>query len=318
MTNENAVFNDPNSYTLRFNKFLQGIKDDNKAKRKLVMINLEKDVRDLIETSSIDDDLLRFLLKSVLPVLVDSMEKCRDVAVDIIQLLYSKCNINDDLISIVIMNLKNRLGQKEIIETSEELRLKFYELVFEIIEKSSKALLNMHLDDLVPVLINSFMDNYAEVKKKGCQCSRLLSKKLNTMFHKQSESLIKPLLLNITHQHSRVRKDIVECIGDVILYGNNKSVDDVLIHMSQRLFDQAYQVRLSVVQVVGMWLLDLMDRYSYFYKLMPLLLTGFIDETEEIQSTAEALWWDVGTNSLLCNDYLNRFLHFRYFLRHKI
>jgi dynein assembly factor 5 len=302
MTDENMATNltanEANNYTLRFNKFLQGIKDDNKAKRKLVMINMEKDVRNLVETRSFeeDDDLLKFLLKALLPVLVDSMEKCRDIAVDIIRLLHSKCTINDDLISIVIMHLKSRLGQKDIVETSEELRFKFYELVYEIIDKSSKSLLNMHLDELISILINSFMDNYAEVKKKGCQSSRLLAKKLNTMFHKQSESLIKPLLHNITHQHSRVRKDIVECIGDVILYGNNKSVDDVLIHLSQRLFDQAYQVRLSVVQVVGMWLLDLMDRYSYFYKLMPLLLTGFIDDTDEIRNSAEALWWDVGKN----------------------
>ena len=33
-----------------------------------------------------------------------------------------------------------------------------------------------------------------------------------SVFHMQSESLVKPLLANITHQHSRVRKDIIDCL----------------------------------------------------------------------------------------------------------
>jgi dynein assembly factor 5 len=290
---------DTNNYTLRFNKFLQGIKDENKAKRRVVMVNLEKDIKSLIETNSIDNDLLKFLLKSILPVLTDPMEKCREITVDILQQLHKSCTISDDLLSVLIVNLKNRLGQKEIIESSEELRLKFYDLLYDIIDRSNKNLLNIHLDEFIPILINSFVDNFAEVKKKGCMCSRLLAKKLSTEFHKQSESLIKPLLQNITHQHSRVRKDIVECIGDVIRYGNNKSVDDVLMHLSQRLFDQTYQVRLAVIQVVGCWLLELLDRYSFFHKLIPLLLTGFIDEIDEVRSTAEALWWDIGEYHLM-------------------
>ena len=110
----------------------------------------------------------------------------------------------------------------------------------------------------------------------------------------QSESYIKPLITNLTHQHSRVRKDIIDCICDVIMYGNNKSVNDVLSHLAQRLFDQAHIVRVAVIKLVGSWLLDLPDRYSFFHKLIPLLLTGFVDETTEVKELTEALWWDIG------------------------
>jgi len=110
----------------------------------------------------------------------------------------------------------------------------------------------------------------------------------------QSESYIKPLITNITHQHSRVRKDIIDCMCDVVMYGNNKSVNDVLSHLAQRLFDQAPIVRIAVIKLVGTWLLDLPDRYSFFHKLIPLLLTGFVDETTEVKELTEALWWDIG------------------------
>jgi dynein assembly factor 5 len=53
-------------------------------------------------------------------------------------------------------------------------------------------------------------------------------------------------------------------------------------------------VRLVVVKLVGTWLLDLPDRYSFHNKLIPLLLTGFIDESPDIKELTESLWWDIG------------------------
>lgn len=78
------------------------------------------------------------------------------------------------------------------------------------------------------------------------------------------------------------------------MHGNNKSVSDACSHLAQRLFDQASIVRAAVIKLVATWLLDLPDRYSFQHKLIPLLLTGFIDEAIEIKETTESLWWDVG------------------------
>ena len=83
-------------------------------------------------------------------------------------------------------------------------------------------------------------------------------------------------------------------LGQVLQYGNGKNVDDVVSHLAQRLFDQSPTVRKAVIQVVGGWLLDLMDRYSFHHKLIPLLLTGITDEMPEIAELSEALWHDVG------------------------
>ena len=82
--------------------------------------------------------------------------------------------------------------------------------------------------------------------------------------------------------------------GTVVQYGNGKLVDDVISHLAQRLFDHTHAVRAAVTEVVGTWLLDLYDRYSFHHKLIPLLLTSITDEMPDIRCQAEALWHDVG------------------------
>lgn len=149
----------------------------------------------------------------------------------------------------------------------------------------------------------------------------------------QAETLVKPLMQTISHQHSRVRVSVIEATGAVIQYGTGKNVDDVLSHLAQRLFDESPQVttvvlthtgtvtsvmfsyhieskqmtlpkvpsllrvllpffpsflqaRKAVTIVVGNWLLHLRDRYSYFPKLIPLLLSSLGDDIPEIRLVA--------------------------------
>lgn len=62
----------------------------------------------------------------------------------------------------------------------------------------------------------------------------------------QSESLIKPLMQTISHQHYRVRVDVIQATGAVIQFGNGKAVDDVLSHLAQRFFDEIPKVCLFI------------------------------------------------------------------------
>ncbi|KAK1799180.1 hypothetical protein P4O66_007427 [Electrophorus voltai] len=57
----------------------------------------------------------------------------------------------------------------------------------------------------------------------------------------------------------------------------------------------AGEVRKAVTLVVGDWLLHLRDRYSYFHKLIPLLLSSLSDDVPEIKALAWELWRQVGT-----------------------
>lgn len=80
----------------------------------------------------------------------------------------------------------------------------------------------------------------------------------------QAESLVKPLMQTVSHQHSRVRVSTIEATGAVIQYGTGKNVDDVLSHLAQMLFDDSPQVgsvksdkdQLLLVTVLMIRLLD--------------------------------------------------------------
>ena len=74
------------------------------------------------------------------------------------------------------------------------------------------------------------MDPYPEIKKSSCACASLLAKSLPQQFHTQSESLITPLLMTVSHQHSKVRIAAVTAIGMcLLLLGSLKKIGKVLL-----------------------------------------------------------------------------------------
>jgi dynein assembly factor 5 len=48
------------------------------------------------------------------------------------------------------------------------------------------------------------------------------------------------------------------------------------------------------MQIAGRWLVDMRDRYSYWHKIMPLLLPGELDDVEELQVLAREAFVKVG------------------------
>uniref|UniRef100_A0A803VEZ2 Dynein axonemal assembly factor 5 n=2 Tax=Ficedula albicollis TaxID=59894 RepID=A0A803VEZ2_FICAL len=151
-----------------------------------------------------------------------------------------------------------------------------------------------YLGDIARILQATLLDHYAEVRRESCSCAAACARAMPEHFHLQSESLIKPLMQTISHQHYRVRVDVIQATGAVIQFGNAKSVDDVLSHLAQRLFDEIPKVRHAVTTVIGEWLLHLRDRYSYFHKLIPLLLGSFTDEIPENTKLAQTYWEKIG------------------------
>nr|CAH8861988.1 unnamed protein product [Trichobilharzia regenti] len=109
-----------------------------------------------------------------------------------------------------------------------------------------------------------------------------------------SESIISPMLSNLTHQHSKVRLETVLALEKVLLHSQGKLVDNVIPPLTQRLFDSSLAVRQAVIKLIGSWLLDLPDRYSYQTRLLPLLLSGLIDESDDIRSVTVDLWHRIG------------------------
>ena len=86
----------------------------------------------------------------------------------------------------------------------------------------------------------------------------------------------------------------VSAIGALCLATPGDLFEAVASHMAQRVFDPSPRVRMEHVKVVGAWLKALPDRYSYFYKLVPLLLVSLEDEMTEVKEVAVRLWEEAG------------------------
>ena len=190
--------------------------EENKMARRKALENIRKESsgrRPPLETSELKP-VLNELLKPLLKEFSDPVEKCREVALDILKSFHSQVSSPEDYLPYVIPVLVQRLGQQDLVEPSEELRLQMVEFLLQILERSGKNIA-LYLDDLIKILQRTLIDPFADVKKKSCQCSSTLAKAIPEYFVQQSESLIKPLCMSISHQHSKVRSIVVYTIGKV-------------------------------------------------------------------------------------------------------
>ncbi|XP_076235449.1 dynein axonemal assembly factor 5-like isoform X2 [Calliopsis andreniformis] len=251
-----------------------------------------KEILKILELIQPENELLKLwdaINKSLVRILNDSVEICRDQALEIIKLFINNLTPNDKYIMHLLPILCRRLGSYEQIETSEEVRLKCIVLLKIIILKY-KNLLASYIDDLVKILTRTITDNYPLVKRESCDCVSEFAKNLTKYFYTQSENFVKPILGNFAHQHYRVRIASIKTIEDLILYGNSKSIEDVATPLAERLFDQNGLVRAAVVEAAGCWLLKLRDRYGWWHKILPLVLTGLHDELKDIREKAANFW----------------------------
>ncbi|RXM30209.1 Dynein assembly factor 5, axonemal [Acipenser ruthenus] len=274
-------------------RHLNCLNDENKITRKKALESIRKETLDQKLSSLVLQEVFTILLKPLLKCLSDPMEKCRETAIQMISDFIRNTPEPQESLPYFIATVAQRLGSQDIVEPAEELRLALVEVLTLTVEVCGKRLAP-YLEDMVRILQRTIVDPFPDVKKESCKCAANYAKCIPEHFHMAADSLIKPLMQTISHQHSKVRVSVIQATGTVMQYGNGKSMDDVLSHLAQRLFDNSPQVRLAVTNVVGVWLLDLRDRYSYFHKLIPLLLSSFSDEIPEIRLLAGSYWKKIG------------------------
>jgi len=190
------------------------LSEESKLSRRKALENIKKDTiaRKPALTADEIKPVLNEIVKPLLKEFADPVEKCRELSVGIIRDFFLQVSEPEDYLPYVIPVMVNRLGQQELVEPSEELRLLLVEFLKEILERSGQKLA-VYLDDLIRIFQRTIIDPYSEVKKVSCYCASIVAKAIPAYFHAQSESLIKPLLMAISHQHSKVRTLVIYTIG---------------------------------------------------------------------------------------------------------
>lgn len=60
------------------------------------------------------------------------------------------------------------------------------------------------------------------------------------------------------------------------MHSSYRALEEAITPLAERLFDQIPLVRRTIIQVAARLLLEYRDRYSFFHKLLPLILTGYV------------------------------------------
>jgi len=274
---------------------IQCLTDQNKVARRRALERLIKNTLDKVPPLSCDilSEIYKCLFKPVLKLFSDEVDRTRELAVDLTSRFFPKLNETDQYLSYIIPTIHKRLVADEIIEATEEIRLQLIEVLLKIIEICAANPGN-YINEIVQVLQVTITDPFSDVRKSSCLCTDKLASIAPQKFYEQGESLIDPLIKSLPHQHNKVRSVVLKTIGVVVLATSGKAVNDVFNHIAQRIFDNSPSVRLVVSEVAGEWLLKLRDRYSFFQKLIPLLLSGFSDEMPEIRERSYIYFKEAG------------------------
>ncbi|KOB75170.1 HEAT repeat-containing protein [Operophtera brumata] len=232
--------------------YLTALQSESKLSRKKALDDINAEIFENEENGDCDltaifPEVYAYVLKSF----SDPSELCRDASATIVSNFIEKLPLNDYYLTYILPVIVRRIGCPEIIEESEEIRLVLIGLVRKVLDKYKVThLLSPFINDFTSILTKTSTDPYPKVKLEACECIIQLTKILQRDFHFQSESYVKPVLSNFAHQHFR-------------------------------LFDENAQVRMQVTLEVGNWMLNYRDRYSFWHRMIPLLLTS-------------KLWADVG------------------------
>ncbi|CAH0719593.1 unnamed protein product, partial [Brenthis ino] len=275
---------------------ITALQSESKIDRRQALVKINEEIFNNPDNEGCDltvvfPEIYAYILKSF----SDTSESCRENAIIITSNFIQRLPLNDYYLTYILPVIVRRIGCPEIIEESEEIRLILIELVHKILLKyKGTHLLSSFINDFTSILTKTSTDPFPKVKLEACECIILLTKILQRDFHFQSESYVKPLLSNFAHQHFRVRVAAVRAIGAVVLAGNVKCFELSITPMAEKLFDENTQVRLQVTMEVGNWMLCYRDRYSFWHRMIPLLLTSLSDIMADIREAATEVWDDIG------------------------
>eukprot|EP00842_Homolaphlyctis_polyrhiza_P006434 jgi/Hompol1/6792/HPOL_002333-RA len=253
---------------------------DRMSKRK----SLERIQKEALGSSSdafVASCIFASLSKPLLRAFSDPVEKCRELSISIVTGFTKKMGTQViPFLPYIVPTLVDRLGQLDIVEPAEELRLLLITLLFDLASVSQGGFAPF-VEDTMKILSRSFADTFPEVKKRSCLVAIQICKFNVKPVAYHGDALTKYILPVIQHRHSSVRTLAIEALCESILV-EASGLDAAIDALRPLAYDKAAIVRETLYKTAKRWLMELMDRYTYGYKVLPLLLCGMVDEMPKL------------------------------------
>ncbi|KAI8999439.1 armadillo-type protein [Gaertneriomyces semiglobifer] len=257
---------------------------------------LEKVKKETIANSALKVDHVRMrlvftsLCKILVRLLGDNVEKCRELSAEILMGFTDYVDDITPFLAYIVPTIGTRLGQKEIIEPSEELRLLLVHTLVRLVQLSQAGFAPF-VEGTVTILQRTLQDPFPDVKKESCKLVGELARHTSRAVAYHGAAIAKALVYALHHRHSNVRTAGLHALRDAIIV-DATGLDDVLEVLFSLRFDKSQSVREQLYATFGEWMLNMPDRWSLSYKLLPVLLSGLSDDIPQIRD--------------LCKQYMDR------------
>lgn len=226
----------------------------------------------------------------------DRFELCRHLAASAVTVLLAALPDNQYYAENVVPVVARRIGQSEIVEDSEEVRLLLVDQLLVVIRKFGNAspdssALQQCYNHIMDVLLKTLTDPYPAIPRKCCAVVEALAEG-SRAFPVRAEQLVAPLVALLAHRQSPTRIAAIRTLGTVAIQinTNSDSIVKCIVSVSPLLMDDHTAVRRECGRVGCRWLMELRDRYSFFERLIPLVLCCLKDDSVETRQEIEASW----------------------------
>lgn len=260
-----------------FELLCKSIQNSDKTTRQNGLKQLLKLVSNLKNS---DENLLEVFQETYLHLIKcysDKFESCRSMAISTVsEFLSNLSTAHHFFLEYIIPIIRRRIGRAELIEESEELQLQLLHQTEQIVDKfksnENDNLMTVY-NDLIDIIVRNLSNRYANAQRKSCEIIKKLAKATKS-FHLRAEDLVDPLIDLLAQRQSATRILAIEALGEVCLHITNKNDKLVksIVSISPLLTDTVPHVRRACGLIGCQWLLCLPDRYSFFERIIPLVL----------------------------------------------
>ncbi|KAL7691346.1 putative armadillo-like helical protein [Plasmopara halstedii] len=237
----------------------------------------------------------------------DAVEKCRELALTSLRILCERGALEPSVATLKeVVTLANaRLGQLPYPEPTEEIRLLILQLLHIFLTqlaavKTTLTSLRDVITELANVLGKSAADLFPDAKKVSADCVILISKTWKCDIGMQIGTIVKPLVINVGHQHSRVRVCALQALEAAVPCGSEalpELMNEVLMPaVSKVIFDHAPSVRMQLVRTLAAWLSQNEHIQQFEASVFSVFLAGIVDDSPKIRALSIAELGLISTN----------------------
>lgn len=228
-----------NPLNVKFQRELNRVFDSDRTTRKRGLQKLLEDLpwEEKTEKEYLDDFLVNSLFKALLTTISDSVEKCRELTLQLVKKVLEICCLSDENQLALVQVACNRIADVPYAEPSEELRLHVAEIIFTIVKKkcgasgreataaavaaaategagSVSGIVDgtILIDCVLKTLTKSLLDSFPNVKRTGAQILSSACKAYHSIARIYFKPLLKALIPNASHQHAKTRCRTVHAI----------------------------------------------------------------------------------------------------------